>query len=487
MTTADFPAWTSTFASHLKRVRTSAAPSLHQFEALFGRWIASHLLATREDGAHSRNRCWYLRLVFWTFLWQVAQAGASCREAIRQAQSLCQRSGTQVPPTETSPYCQARGNLPVEILEDVHRAVVREADSAVAPKDLWLGHRVYAIDGTTVTMPDTPENQATYPQQSTQKPGCGFPIMRIVALFSLATGMLTAWATGNWRASEIGLLQNLWECFRPGEILLGDRFFSGWPVLAQCLENGMNGVFRLHGARKVDLRKGRRIGRGERIVTWNKAKVRPSYFTADQWAQFPAELTVRIARCRLTIRGFRTREIRLVTTLLDADKYPATQLGALYRRRWEMELTIRNVKTTLQMDQLSCKTPENIARELRMHLLTHNLVRRLMLEAARQRRVPLSRISFAGALAAARRYAEALLQLTSKRKRLELFEQMIRILAEDTVPNRPGRREPRAVKRRPKPYPLLNRHRRIFKEIRHQSRYRAPRKETRPPEMQGVN
>ena len=475
MTTADFPAWTSSFHSHLRRVCANTAPALHQFEALFSRWVAHHLLAQRDDGAHSRNRCWNLRLVFWSFLWQIAQAGASCREAIRQAQSLCQRSGQRVPPDETSPYCQARGQLPLDPLEDIHRALIRETEEGLARQDLWCGHRVHVVDGTTVTMPDSAANQEAYPQQSVQKPGCGYPIMRLVALFSLATGMLAAWATGNWFDSEIGLLQSLWEHSPAGEVLLGDRGFGGWPMLAQCSRRGLHAVFRLNRARKFDFRKGRRLGRNDRLVIWSRPKVRSAYLDAEQWAQLPRELTLRVVRCRMDFPGFRTREVVLVTTLLEPEKYPLAALGTLYRRRWEMELTLRSLKTTLQMDQLSCKTPANIERELRMHLLMHNLVRRLMVEAARQRHVSLSRISFAGALAAARRYAEALLQSPSKRKRHDLYEQMIRVLAEDQVPDRPGRREPRAMKRRPKPYPLLTKHRKVFKEIRHQSSYRADR------------
>jgi hypothetical protein len=487
MTTADFPAWTSSFHSHLRRVGATTAPTLHQFEALFSRWVAHHLLAQQDEGAHSRNRCWNLRLVFWSFLWQIAQAGASCREAIRQAQSLCQRSGQAVPPDETSPYCQARGQLPLEPLEQVHRALLREAEEGLARGDLWCGHRVQVVDGATVTMPDSEANQKDYPQQSVQQPGCGFPIMRLVALFSLATGMLAAWATGNWFDSEIGLFQNLWENLSAGEVLLGDRGFGGWPMLAQCSRRGLHAVFRLSSSRKVDFRKGRRLGPNDRLVTWPRPKARSAYLSAEQWAQLPCELTLRLVRCRLDFPGFRTREVVLVTTLLDPEKYPLAALGKLYRRRWEMELTLRNLKTTLQMDQLSCKTPANIQRELRMHLLIHNLVRRLMLEAARQRHVALSRISFAGALSAARRYAEALLQSTSKRQRHDLFEQMIRVLAEDQVPDRPGRREPRAVKRRPKPYPLLTKHRKVFKEIRHQSSYRADRSKKGPRKMQGLN
>ena len=184
----------------------------------------------------------------------------------------------------------------------------------------------------------------------------------------------------------------------------------------------------------------------------------------------------------LLLNGFRTRQVTLVTTLLDPVQYPLFALSELYQRRWEMELTLRHLKTTLQMEHLSCKNPANIERELRMHLLVHNLVRRLMLEAARHHRQPLGRISFAGSLAAARRYGEALLQAQSKRQRRALFEDLLRVLAADTLPDRPGRREPRAVKRRPKPYPRLMRHRRSFREIPHQNRYWSgrPRHKKRP-------
>jgi hypothetical protein len=155
--------------------------ALHQFEALFAPWIPAWRLAQQEEGTHSRARCWSLRLVFWTFLWQVAQAGASCREAIRQAQSKALASGRKPPPDETSPYCQARAKLPLERLDEIHRALVLEAQQAQATQDLWCGHRVFAVDGSTVTAPDTPAHQKEYPQQSVQKPGCGFPILRLVA------------------------------------------------------------------------------------------------------------------------------------------------------------------------------------------------------------------------------------------------------------------------------------------------------------------
>jgi hypothetical protein len=470
--TPDFPSWAAGFARQLDRLR-SETPTLHQFELLFAPWIAPGRLAQQEEGDHSRHRCWNLRLVFWTFLWQVAQAGAACREAIRQAQALCQASGQRCPPDENSPYCQARGALPQERLQEIHDSLVREAHEAVAARDLWCGRHVLAVDGSTCTAPDTPPNQKAYPQQSAQKPGCGFPIIRLVALLSLATGMLTAWATGHWHQHEVCLFQTLWETLRPGEVLLADRGFCNWGLLAQCLQRQSDAVFRVKGTRRRDFRRGKRLGKDERLVQWIKPKCPAWTISAAEWALLPEVLTLRLVRCRLQIPGFRTRQVILVTTLLDSVLYPPAALGQLYYRRWAMELTLRNLNITLQMDQLSCKNPENLDREIRLHLLVHNLVRRLMLEAARRHNAPLVRISFAGSLAAARRYGEALLHARSNRRRHQLREELFRVLAADLVPDRPGRREPRAVKRRPKPYPRLMCHRHRFREIPHQNRYYA--------------
>lgn len=471
MTTPDFPHWAGGFAHQLQKLRRTAAPTLHQFELLFAPWIPHWRLAQQDEGAHSRERCWNLRLVFWTFAWQVAQAGASCREAIRQARARCQNAGRPLPPEPESPYCQARGSLPLERLQEIHDGLCAEARHATAAKDLWCGHRVVVVDGSSVTAPDTPANQAAFPQQSVQKPGCGFPIIRLVALLSLATGMLTAWATGPWSAHEVGLLQTLWDSLHAGEVLLADRGFCNWALLAQCLQRNLHAVFRVKGIRRSDFRCGKRLSRNERLVQWRKSWAPPKTVTAQEWALLPEVLTLRLVRCQLNIPGFRTRQVILVTTLLDSEKYPPQALSQLYFRRWAMELSLRNLKTTLQMDQLSCKNPENLEREIRMHFVVHNLVRRLMLEAARRHGVPLERVSFAGSLAAARRYGEALLQTPSQRQRRQLMEELFAILAADLVPERPGRREPRALKRRLKPYPLLTRHRHRFKEIEHRDNH----------------
>jgi hypothetical protein len=472
MSTPDFAPWAGSFARQLKHLTRTRTATLHQLERLFEPWIAHWLLAQQDEGAHSRDRLWNLRLVFWTFLWQVTQAGSACREAICQAQALCLSSGQTPPPATNSPYCQARANLPLDRLEQIHHCVVDEADQVIGTGDLWCGRRVLVADGTTVTAPDTPENQQAYPQQSVQRPGCGFPIIRLVALLSLATGMLVGWATGNYCQHEVPLLQSLWDYFRPGDVLLADRGFCNWSLLAQCWQRKLDAVFRIKGSRRGDFRRGRRLSHDERLVQWHKPAEPAWTVSAELWAQLPDVLTLRLVRCRLSLPGFRTRQVILVTTLLDREAFPPAKLAELYYRRWSMELSLRNLKITLQMDQLSCKTPANLEREIRMHFLAHNLVRRLMLEAARRHQVPLPRVSFAGSLAAARRYSEALIQARSARRRRLLQDELFRILAQDLVPERPGRREPRAVKRRPKPYPRLMSHRHGWLEIPHQSRYR---------------
>jgi hypothetical protein len=244
--TPDFPTWANQFQTSFRRFKAVSGPSLHQLESIFSPWIPRFLLAPTEDGAFSRQRLWPLRLLFWTSLWQISQAGASCREAIRQAAALCTLNNQPLPPSETSPYCQARGKLPLENLQSIHDQLLIQARQCSPQHRLWKGHRVMAGDGSCLTMPDTPANQAQFPQQNVQKPGCGFPIMRVLALFCMATGMIAAWATGTWYQHELTLLCALWEEFRPGDVLLGDRGFGNWTVLAQCVHRQIHAVCRVN-------------------------------------------------------------------------------------------------------------------------------------------------------------------------------------------------------------------------------------------------
>ena len=328
-----FPQFTHLFNSQLRSIQSSSASSIHQLAALFDRWIPAHLLSQADEGPHSRQRRWPFRLVFWTASWQFAQAGASCRTAIRQAQAWSLQSNQTPPPSENSPYCQARAALPLERLQHVHDHLVREADQAIAAKDLWCGRRVQVIDGTTLCAADTAANQASFPQQSVQKPGCGFPILRLLAVMSLSTGMIVAWAKDSLRSQELGLLQRLWDHFKKGDVLLGDRGFASWGLLAQCQQRGVDAVLRVRGKLRNDFSQGREIDQHQRLVTWHKPKQPPRTVPEDEWRRLPESLTLRLVRCRLESRGFRSCEVILVTTLLDAVSFPAAELGHLYRRR----------------------------------------------------------------------------------------------------------------------------------------------------------
>lgn len=441
-----------------------ARPVLHQLEGLFSRWLPRHRLCPTEEGPCSRQRQWSLRLTFWTFLAQVLSPGSSCRAALRQAQAQARLEGRPVPADEDSAYCQARRRLPLEWLHESLQQVGGVLEQGVREAQRWCGHRVKVLDATTLTAEDTPANQKAFPQHPDQVPGCGFPLLRLAGLFCLASGALLGWATGDYWQSEMALAASLWECLAPGEVLLADRYYGCYRVLALVRARGAEAVCRLHGSRTADFRRGQRLGPMDRRITWTRPKEVPAGLSLEQWLAFPATLTVRLVRVRVEEKGFRTRTVTLVTTLLDAQKYPVGALAALYRRRWQVELSFRQIKTALAMEHLAVRSPEMIARSLAMHLLAYQLIRGLMQEAAQTWDVPLERISFQGAVDGARHFGEALLRARSRRARQALLAELLRILATDAVPDRPGRREPRALKRRPKRYPRLNRPRRQYRE-----------------------
>jgi len=327
------------------------------------------------------------------------------------------------------------------------------------------------VDGSTVQLPDTPPNQRAYPQPSTQKPGCGFPVMRLVVLFSLASGALLDVALGNLHSHDLRLFARLWEALRAGDILLGDRAFGDYLTLARLPLQGVDVVARLHHRRTVDFRKAKRLGRNDGLLVWRKGYQQSDIVSATQWRMLPEEIMVRLVRFHATIRGFRSRKITLVTTLLDPGAYPAEELAALYGRRWRLELCLRDVKTTLGLELLRCQSPAMARKEVLAYLIAHNLVRCVMAEAARVQEAPLDRLSFKGTLDAVRQYSTAIARARSRQLRRQLWQDLLLNLVRDVVPWRPNRREPRAVKRRPKDFPLLNRPRRQFVEISHRSRY----------------
>ena len=267
------------------------------------------------------------------------------------------------------------------------------------------------------------------------------------------------------------MLRGLWEQLKKGDILLGDRAFGEYTTLAGLPTQGVDVVARLHHRRKVDFRKARRLGPGDGLFVWTKGCQQSQTLSASEWALLPAQITVRIVRFTATIRGFRSRRITLVTTLLDPKLYPAQELIGLYARRWRLELCFRDLKTTMGMEQLRCKSPDMAEKELLAYLIAHNLIRCVIAQSVALHQVDLERVSFKGSVDALRQYSDAIAQARNRKMRRQLWEDLLLNLARDLVPNRPNRTEPRAVKRRPKPYPLLNKPRRKFKDVAHRNRY----------------
>jgi len=436
------------------RQQISAAPP-EELEGLFAPCFPAGLLSQADEGPNSRNRVFSRRVTFWTFLWQTLNPGSSCRSAVRKVKAWFGLLGRPTVKEDDSPYCQARRRLDRDTLERALRASAQAAEQRAPQKWLFHGKEVIVGDGTTSTAADTPENQRAYPQSARQQPGCGFPLVKWVALFSLASGALLDVVMGNKHKAELQLFRKLWDGLKAGMIFLADRGFCDYVTIVALWLRKVDCVLRLNATRPHDFRKGKRLGRYDRLVTWQKPKRKPRTATRKLWRSLPEQFTLRLIRYPVSIAGFRTRHIILVTTLLDPVLYPASELAALYLRRWRVELFLRNVKTTMRMDVLKCKTPEMLYRELMMHLIGYNLVRCLMVEAASIHDVDLERISFKGSVDTLRHFSLVIAKARSHRQQIQLTNEMLEALASDALPDRPHRVEPRSQKRRPKAYPFL--------------------------------
>jgi hypothetical protein len=468
-----FPQWRARLAALGRR----AARSVRQFDLLalsehFRDLLPPSLLASPDRGPGSRHRIYSLRLTFQCFVWQMLKPGTACREVVRAVQGLFQSQGWGPVDTQASPYIQARQRLPESRLVQALEITAQVANERVGAQGYIHGRPVKVADSSTTQLPDTRENQALYPQPSSQQPGCGFPLLKFLPLFSLSSGAISQVVMADWRNHDARLLRQAWDWLHPGDVLLVDRAFGDYVTLATLPSRGVDVLARMHGARRVDFRCAqKRLGPKDALFEWRKGYQQSDILTDQEWAQLPEQITVRIIRFVARIRG-RTVRVTLVTTLLDPVLYPAKELIALYRRRWQLELTLRHLKTTMGMEQLRCQSPAMARKELLAYLVAYNLIRCLMAEAVAQAGVEMEQLSFKGTVDAVRTYTAEIRAARSRKKREQLWEEMIRTIVADKVPRRPGRTEPRAVKRRPKAYPLLNKPRRQFKEIPHRNRYR---------------
>jgi hypothetical protein len=468
MHTPFFPAFRPRLTALRGRLQHLRQQSLCHLELLLAPFLPPGLLSQADEGTNSRERVFSVRRTFFGFLYQVLKPDTSCREIVRQVQALFALHNQGPVDENTSAYCQGRKRLPLDTLCRL-RVGVGAATEQMAQR--WYGLRPKLIDGTTVSAPDTPKNQRAYPQSRSQKPGCGFPLIRLLGVFSLSTGVLLDYAKGNKHQHELRLLWKLLDQFKPGDLAVADRGFCSYVLLALLLRLGVASLFRLHQRRPADLRQGQRLGKNDRRFTWLKPPQKPRWLPQSWWKKIPAQLSVRVIRFNLSCPGYRPESVTLVTTLLDPQQYPAHDIAQLYTRRWKIELWFRDIKTSLGMEVLRCKSPGMLHKELEMFFIAYNLIRGLMVQAGTINDVVLDRLSFKGAVDSVRQFSLAIAQARSKRKQNQLIVHLLEVIARDEIPNRPNRMEPRAVKRRPKAFPLLNKPRHQYREIAHRNRY----------------
>jgi hypothetical protein len=458
----------------LLRERAEAA-SISDVGSLFSEILPPEDL--EAAGGDRRKRHFPAVVTFWAWLSQLLEGNGSCGKALTRIQRWCVEAGIPVPKFDTSSYCRARQRLADTFLDKIDALIRAFAEARIEEHHLWRGHRLKAIDGTSVQLMDTAANQGEYPQPTVQKPGCGFPVVGVVGVLDLSLGQLADYVVSPWWRQDANGLNDLCETFQPSDVVIADRAFCSYELIAKLSGRRVDSVMRLHQKRETTLnwRRGRKLGPDSRIVVWNKPPQRGKCgITEEEWEHLPETMEVRLVRFEAPGRDGKMRKIYLATTLLDGERYPSSEIAALYAERWKIEVKFRDIKTTMGMERLEVKSPEMAMKTLRMVRIAYNLVKALQLEAIRGEDIVLDDLSFKATLDAIAEFSPrftGLLRhprlLAAKRRELEerILERILLI--------RPGRSEPRAMKTRPKNYSLLTAPRRDYVEIMHRPSYRA--------------
>ena len=421
------------------RRRAKAAQAVEFFNLL----TSAQLLATTEALLpEHRERLYPPTVALSMFMRQVLQADGSCQKAVNGWAAQRAADGLSACSVRTGGYCRARQRLPLQMVSTLARETGRLLSQKALEPWLWRGRVVKLVDGTGISMPDTPQNQAVYPQPNTQAPGVGFPLARLVMVICLATGAALDAAIGPHSGKgtgELGLVRRLLKGFRPGDVMLADALYCNYFLIAALMAAGVDVLFEQNGSRITDFRRGQSLGTRDHIVHWPKP-ARPQWMTPEQYAGLPDELTVREVKVGHQV---------LVTTMLDHRKVSKGDLSALYARRWNVELDLRNLKTTTGMDVLGCQTPQMNEKQLWVHLLAYNVIRLLMAQAACNAGVDPRGLSFKHTVQLWTEWVSRGVSATKDDGHL------FTLIAQCRVGNRPGRIEPRMRKRRPKSYPWL--------------------------------
>ena len=412
------------------------------------KWIA-------EECGHYRQRIYDPLRTLTLFLEQVLGADQSCQDAVARGVSGQVSLGHLPSSLNTAAYCKARSRLALGLIERLGREMGAMLCTQQPQAWRWRDREVKLVDGTTVSMPDTAANQADFPQSRTQKPGLGFPLARLVTIVSLSCGAVLDWAVGPCEGKQTGETALLWKLaqrLQRGDIVIADRYYAGYFLIAMLVQLGVDVVIRQHQRRHTDFRRGQRLGAKDHLVSWLRLQ-RPSWMDADTYASMPEMLRMR----EVSVGGW-----TLVTTLVDAKEVSKRDVFELYRARWQIELDLRSIKTSMCMDVLRCKSPQMVKKEIAVHLLAYNLVRAVMAQAAHLGRVLPRQLSFKGALQMLNAFEENLRHCPLGRLALR-HAHLLAGIAQMKLPHRPGGVEPRALKRRPKPFQLLTEPRQILR------------------------
>jgi DDE family transposase len=421
----------------------------------------SILDALDEHGVQYRDRLFSPATTIWGFLSQVLSADHSCRDAVSRIIAHRAASGLEPCSPNTASYCNARVRIPTAVLRSLARRTAQQLQDGLPEAWKWNGRNVFIADGSHVSMPDTEENQAGYPQPVVQQEGIGFPLARLAVLLSLATGACHDLALAPYAGKGTGettLLRQMYDALSPGDVVLADALFDNYFLACELRQRGLDLVARVQaervGSRTVESRPD-----GD-IIVWQRPN-KPRGMTGEQYRRYPENLTMRQVSVDARDKDNRAEQFKVVTTILGT-AIDGGQISSLYERRWAGEVDIRSIKSTMKMDILRCKTPEMVEKEIWVHLLAYNLLRTVMAVAASANGVEPREISFKGAKQALTAFAPKL-EAARPRQRVRLVDALLKAVAYHRVGDRPGRWEPRARKRRPKPTKRLNQPRRVAK------------------------
>lgn len=415
-----------------------------------------------EEGIRYRN-CLYTPIVtVWAMVHQVLCADKSLSNTVKWLRKWLVMEGETIS-SDTGGYSKARSRLPEGILKRLVSESGNALEQEVSKEHLWCGRSVKVFDGSTILMCDTEDNQQAYPQHGNQKKGCGFPMARIVVFFSLLTGAVLLGGITSRKTSETEMSRSLYQYLEPEDVAMADQLHGSYVDLALIQQQQADGMLRKHHARKTDFRTGKKNGIGDHLVEWTKPKRRPNHMSQEIFDALPETLMVREVSLRLTRKGWRDQCIIVVTTLLDAKTYSAQALTELYGYRWRAaEVNLRYVKTSLKMEMIKAKTPAMVRKEFWAHLLGYNLVRTVMEQSAQRTDNQRTQLSFQ---ATRQGFRAILCELASANSmhRKRLYDDLLNETATHILPDRPNRREPRAVKLRSKPFPRLQQPRSVLK------------------------